>query len=107
MTKTIDSSPDLTPGQARALVELVAITAAGDTATGWLMARRLWPDSPAWNRRTRGRRTGTVAGAMGGTMPMLGAKPLWALEELGLAMQARDRQWVATSAGKARAKAGA
>ena len=104
MTKTTDAPVQLSPAQARALVELVAITADGDTATGWLMARRLWPDSPAWNRRTRGRRTGTAAGAVGGTMPMLGAKQLWALQLLGLAEQLSPREWVATSAGTERAK---
>lgn len=45
------------------------------------VAERLWPDSEAWHRRTRGRRTGTVNGAVGGTMPMKGAQLLWRLHE--------------------------
>lgn len=47
------------------------------------LAKLLWPDSPAWERRTR--RYGTNRnGALGGTMPMNAAKMLWRLEELGL-----------------------
>lgn len=66
------------------------------------MARALWPDSEAWTKRTRGRRTGTIAGAVGGTMPMKAARLLWALHERGLA-EKEDRDtnlWYLTRLGE-------
>lgn len=64
------------------------------------VARRLWPDSPAWNRRTRGRRTGTINGAVGGTMPMLAAKILWRLDEADLVFQTESGRWKLTERGR-------
>lgn len=52
--------------------------------TGRELARNLWPDSPAWDRRTRFHATSNQ-GAVGGTMPMLGAKMGRRLEDLGFA----------------------
>lgn len=78
---------DLTEPQWRALAALRALVdeprvtggpPAGHT-TPRQVAERLWPDSEAWHRRTRGRRTGTANGAVGGTMPMKGAQLLWRL----------------------------
>lgn len=46
-------------------------------------ARLMWPDSKGWNRRTRGR--DNHPGAMGGTMPMIGARLLWSLFDSRLA----------------------
>lgn len=65
------------------------------------VALALWPDSEAWTKRTRGRRTGTISGAVGGTMPMKAARLLWALHARGLAEEDRDsRQWHITVLGE-------
>lgn len=66
------------------------------------LAQALWPNSEAWSKRTRGRRTGTVNGAMGGTMPMKAATLLWRLHERGLAEQPdRDsNDWLPTALGR-------
>lgn len=64
-------------------------------------AKLMWPDSPAWNRRTKGRRTGTIAGAVGGTMPMLGAKLLRRLQDLACAAD-YDNDWRITERGRQR-----
>lgn len=65
------------------------------------VAMALWPDSPAWDRRTRGQRGANRAGAMGGTMPMIAAKLLWRLAGDGYASQRGRGQWVATEKGRA------
>jgi DNA-directed RNA polymerase subunit M/transcription elongation factor TFIIS len=50
---------------------------------GQAIARKLWPDSPGWERRTR--RHGTNhPGQLGGTMPMKGARAARELADLGL-----------------------
>lgn len=68
------------------------------------LARMMWPDSPAWDRRTR-KRGSNDSGAMGGTMPMLAAKVLWSLRSHGLVTQHTGTElaytWSVT--GKARA----
>lgn len=65
------------------------------------VARALWPDSEAWTKRTRGRRTGTISGAVGGTMPMKAAQLLWALHARGLAAEDREsHQWHITVLGE-------
>lgn len=58
-------------------------------------AQLMWPDSPAWRKRTRGR--DRHPGAMAGTMPMNGARLLWKLRDLGLASQRDDRRWYSRS----------
>lgn len=66
------------------------------------LALALWPDSEAWTKRNRGRRTGTISGAVGGTMPMKAAALLWRLHERGLA-QMPDREhdlWLPTDLGR-------
>lgn len=50
---------------------------------GRTVASALWPDSPAWNKRTRKHGTNDP-GAIGGTMPMKGARAARELNELGL-----------------------
>lgn len=52
-------------------------------------AKLLYPDSPGWKRVTR--KFGGHTGAMGGTMPMIGARMLWKLRDLGLAYQEGSR----------------
>lgn len=51
---------------------------------GRAIAKILWPDSTAWNRRTRGSNARAGGNAMAGTMPMLGAKAARALGYEGL-----------------------
>lgn len=79
----------LTKPQRRALEGLVYLYEKhGQRVSPRQLARYLWPDSPAWGRTTHPRQQ---TGAMGGTMPMLGAKMLWRLREHGLA--AIDHRW--------------
>jgi hypothetical protein len=63
-------------------------------------ARAMWPDSPAWTRRSRGQRGTNRSGAMAGTMPMLGAKMLWHLYDLGYVTQRDSGDWRITSKGR-------
>ncbi|KQO98614.1 hypothetical protein [Leifsonia sp. Leaf264] len=58
--------------------------ASTEGATGRELAKQLWPDSPAWDRRTRGR-SGNRNGALGGTLPMKGAKAGHDMVNLGYA----------------------
>lgn len=81
----------LTAPQQRALDIL---RGAGGPLAPREFARLMWPDSPAWNRRSRGARGSNRSGAMAGTMPMNGARMLWKLRDLGLAVQV-NRKWVA------------
>jgi hypothetical protein len=95
---------DLTPPQRRALAAVVAAGARGTTARSLALA--LWPDSPAWNVRTRGR-TGNRNGAVGGTMPMKAGRLLRTLEEAGLvANRVGTSLWTATTAGRRAAQGG-
>jgi hypothetical protein len=64
-------------------------------------AREMWPDSPAWNRRTRGSGSANRAGAVGGTMPMNGAKVLWSLNYLACASH-ENGIWFITERGRQR-----
>lgn len=48
------------------------------------VARRMWPDSVGWTKRTRKYGTNDP-GAVGGTMPMKAATVLWRLAERGCA----------------------
>ncbi|MFE6966948.1 hypothetical protein ACFVAJ_17690 [Agromyces sp. NPDC057679] len=79
--------PKLTAFQVRVLEKLLERTdhptETGVGHTGRSLAAALWPDSPAWHRRTRGRNGRN--GALGGTMPMRGATAGWALHSIGLA----------------------
>lgn len=93
-------SEPLTAPQSRALAVLGA--QEGRAVSPRQVALALWPDSEAWTKRTRGRRTGTIAGAVGGTMPMKAARLLWALHERGLA-EKEDRDtnlWYLTRLGE-------
>lgn len=95
-------SDSLTEPQQRALRVLAELAGTDRSATPRAVALALWPDSEAWNQRTRGRRTGTIAGAMGGTMPMKAARLLWTLNERGLA-EKEDRDsnlWYLTHLGE-------
>lgn len=92
----------LTGPQARTLAALATATAPreGSThvpaASPRQIAHALWPDSPAWERRTNMR--GGRNGAVGGTMPMKAATLLWRLADRGLASQ-DDGGWRLTDAG--------
>lgn len=66
------------------------------------LAELLWPDSPAWERRTR-RYGANRNGALGGTMPMNAARLLWRLADQGLAKPPAEEfaPWSITTAGRA------
>ncbi len=76
----------LTPAQDRAIRLIVADMRASSRPDARYsiaprqLARMLWPDSPAWEKRTRFGATSNQ-GALGGTMPMNAAKLLWKLNE--------------------------
>ncbi|MDF2915887.1 MAG: hypothetical protein K0S70_104 [Microbacterium sp.] len=55
-------------------------------------AMLMWPDSPAWHKRTR-KFGGRDPGAVGGTMPMNGARLLWRLFDLKLAYRDETGRW--------------
>ncbi|WP_025157283.1 hypothetical protein [Leifsonia aquatica] len=78
---------DLTPAKLRALAAIRDLNDddyEGSLGTpGRAIAAKLWPDSPAWEKRTRKHGTNDP-GAMGGTMPMKGARVAWELSRLGL-----------------------
>lgn len=61
-------------------------------------AQLMWPDSPGWETRTR--KFGGAQGAVGGTMPMKGARLLWRLHALGLASQDHTDRWRAHGGGE-------
>lgn len=88
----------LTAPQRRGLEILAAQTGAIAPRD---FARQMWPDSPAWDKRTRGQRGGNRSGAMGGTMPMIGARLLWRLQDLQCAGMI-DYRWVITQRGRQR-----
>lgn len=76
-------STHLTEPQVRALRIVVD---AGDRGIApRAVARLMWPDSPAWHMRTRGRNGRN--GAVGGTMPMKAAQLLWRLVAAGLVVK--------------------
>lgn len=79
--------PDLTVAQQRAYDALKEHQPLSPRA----LAQILYPNSKAWNKDTR--RHDGRPGAVGGTMPMLGAKMLWALYEHGLAYQDASGRW--------------
>jgi hypothetical protein len=70
-----------TEAQVYALIALAAMTARE-------VAQALWPDSPAWAKRTR-KRLGRN-GAMGGTMPMRAGRILNAMASKGLVERVDD-----------------
>lgn len=87
----------LTDPQRHALAAVVAAGPRGTTARS--VAHTLWPDSPAWHKRTRGR--GNRNGALGGTMPMKAAQLLHRLHGLGLVtLDDTGRYWITTHAGE-------
>ena len=94
----------LTPAQDRAIRAVVAdMRASNRPAASYSIAPRklaelLWPDSPAWEKRTRFRATSNQ-GALGGTMPMNAAKLLWKLREHRLVVQ-DDYVWRLLPAGE-------
>lgn len=98
----------LTAPQRRALAVLDEHTAPyGSDKPGMYakqVAKLLWPDSPAWGKRTRGR-TGNRNGAVGGTMPMKAGTLLGRLVRGGFAdeylTETMQPKWVITTAGRA------
>jgi hypothetical protein len=96
-------SEPLTAPQRRALELLAALTDTKAAVSPKDLAKALWPDSDAWNKRNRGRRTGTISGAVGGTMPMNAARLLWTLRERGLTNKednANADLWFVTTLGE-------
>lgn len=102
MPYAVEVNQPLTEPQQRALRVLSELAGTDRSTTPRDVALALWPDSEAWTKRTRGRRTGTIAGAVGGTMPMKAARVLWALNERGLAdKEDRDSNlWFLTPLGE-------
>ncbi len=72
----------LTGPQRKMLGIVVARQDARSLTSARFIAKDMWPDSPAWSQRTRGRNGRN--GAVGGTMPMKAATVLWRLHERGL-----------------------
>jgi hypothetical protein len=101
MTDAAAAKP-LTPFRLRALAILRDVTdrSSFSRMTGRSMAKALWPNSPAWEKRTRRRGGGNQSGAVGGTMPMKGAKVLWDFQTEGLAFQEIDREWTISERGR-------
>lgn len=100
-------SEPLTQPQKNALEALAALSDANPAYPDRAVAPKavalaLWPDSEAWTKRNRGRRTGTIAGAVGGTMPMKAANLLWRLRERGLAEPEEHGSdlWILTPLGR-------
>lgn len=101
------TGPELTPPQQAALRALAAACDAphGTAALPWghasarQVARLMWPESPAWTKRTHRRGASGGAGAVGGTMPMKAAAVLWRLHAAGL-VDEDDRRWSLTAAGR-------
>lgn len=98
----------LTPSQ-RKVLEILEGIGHDDGMRRWIsprnVAKALWPDSPAWGKRTR--RYGRNAnGAVGGTMPMNAAKilnrleALGVVEEIGYLMEGQPSAWVLTPRGE-------
>lgn len=75
----------MTGPQERAVRALVDMVPMGQVrgVTPWEFAKALWPESEGW--KTSPRRYDGRAGGMGATMPMLGAKMLRTLVDLGMA----------------------
>lgn len=65
------------------------------------LARLMWPDSPAWQKRTASRAQAR-AGALGATMPMKAATMLWRLRDKGLTEVEGEygSEWSITEAGR-------
>ena len=80
---------NLTPFKLRVLAALLEVT--DNPSPGWnghtgrSLAGALWPNSPAWKKRTRGSDAHAGGNAMAGTMPMKGARAGHELARLGLA----------------------
>lgn len=85
-------SEELTPAQARGFTILQEHQPLAPRE----FAKLMWPDSPAWGKRTR-KFGGRDPGAVGGTMPMNGARLLWKLRDLGLATRSGNGRWWALS----------
>lgn len=83
----MSQEPSLTDPQAKALTFL----REQQPVSPRQFAQLMWPESPAWRQRTNKR--GGRAGAVGGTMPMQGARMLWSLHRLGLAARNDDGTW--------------
>jgi len=108
----MSESTPLTGPQRRALVTLIELADAprvpGGSPITWVapraLAKALWPDSPAWQRRTRFGATSSQ-GALGGTMPMKAGRLLRTLEGLGLVEQHEEWRtaslWTPTFRGRA------
>lgn len=88
----------LTEWQVQALIELRRQTDEDRFATPRSFAGGMWPNSPAWGKRTRG--YDRHPGAVGGTMPMRGARELWKLRELRLAWVEEYTHWTVSPAGR-------
>lgn len=81
-------------GPQQAALDIVN-AAGGKPMSSREVAKRMWPDSEAWDRRTR---FGAVSnqGAMGGTMPMKAAQVLHRLADRGLIVRRTDNLGITT-----------
>ena len=74
---SVFSDSTITPTELRVVLWL----SIHPDSTAREVARFLWPDSPAWERRTKMHRGRN--GSMGGTMPMKAGRILWGLSAKG------------------------
>lgn len=93
----------LTAPQARMLRILADVQPDDRPMAPREVAHKMWPDSPAWEKRTR-RYGANRNGALGGTMPMKAATMLWRLKERGLVWDIGTHHgtahWAINEAGK-------
>lgn len=96
---------DSLTGPQRLMLEALAQVVDGQSysttfATPRQLAKIRWPDSPAWEKRTRRYGTGHN-GAVGGTMPMKAATVLHRLLDMGLVYRGGEleNEWRLTRLG--------
>jgi hypothetical protein len=88
-----------------AMLEALPIEGQQQGRTARQVAHDVWPDDPAWRKRTHGRGASRHNGALGATMPLRAGRVLAALERRGLAQRGDrgdgldDRRWWRTWAG--------
>lgn len=92
---------ELTTARRRALEALADVeSGVGLPSREW--AKRMWPDSPAWDRRTR-KQGGGDPGALGGAMPMKAAAFGYRLHRDGLVWRPESTvhpHWYLSPAGR-------
>lgn len=101
------AEPELTRVQAE--VVLFMGGRAGRLVTARGLARRIWPEDPGWQKRTRGAGRTGANGAMGATMPLRAGRVLSNLERKGVVFCDQDSEtlqnrWGLTETGIALAR---